>query len=210
MSDTVNVILDAADMCDGDYSGQLTINSNDPDTPEAMIPVLMTIQGEPAPPEIPAPISPANGTTDVAQPFILDWSDAPTATLYRLQIDTGAAFVSTMKDTSITNSQCELSDFAEGTTLYWRVSAENAIGWSDWCPAWNFSTEITWMCGDPDGSKSINILDVTRLINYLYKEGSAPDPLEAGDIDGDGKINILDISYLINYLYKGGPHPDCE
>jgi len=210
MSDTVNVILDAADMYDGDYSGQLTINSNDPDTPEAMIPVLMTIQGEPAPPEIPAPISPANGTTDIAQPFILDWSDAPTATLYRLQIDTGAAFVSTMKDTSITNSQCELSDFAEGTTLYWRVRAENAIGWSDWCPAWNFSTEITWMCGDPDGSKSINILDVTRLINYLYKEGSAPDPLEAGDIDGDGKINILDISYLINYLYKGGPHPDCE
>ena len=30
------------------------------------------------------------------------------------------------------------------------------------------------ICGDIDGSGSINILDVTYLVNYLYKDGPEP------------------------------------
>jgi len=65
-------------------------------------------------------------------------------------------------------------------------------------------------CGDVDNSGAINILDVTFLINYLYKGGPAPDPIESADVNADDIINILDITYLINYLYLGGPAPDCE
>lgn len=65
------------------------------------------------------------------------------------------------------------------------------------------------ICGDADGSGLVNILDVTRLINYLYKGGPAPDPLEGGDSNGSGQLNILDVTYLINFLYKGGPDPIC-
>jgi len=64
-------------------------------------------------------------------------------------------------------------------------------------------------CGDPDASCSISILDVTHLINYIYKGGSVPYPLEAGDTDGNGNTNLLDVVYLINYMYKGGPAPVC-
>jgi len=67
-----------------------------------------------------------------------------------------------------------------------------------------------FVCGDADGNANINILDVTYLINYLYKGGPPPDPEEAGDANGDGNINILDVTYLINYLYKGGPEPVCS
>lgn len=66
-----------------------------------------------------------------------------------------------------------------------------------------------YICGDADGSEAINLLDVTYLINYLYKGGPAPDPIEAGDADGSSAINILDVTYLIRYLYKGGPEPVC-
>jgi len=66
-----------------------------------------------------------------------------------------------------------------------------------------------YVCGDADGTGDINILDVTFLINYLYKGGSMPDPVEAGDADGSGGINLLDVTYLINYLYKFGPEPIC-
>jgi len=66
-----------------------------------------------------------------------------------------------------------------------------------------------YVCGDADGDGSVNILDVTFLINYLYKEGPAPDPLESADVDYSGSINILDVTYLINYLYKDGPEPIC-
>ena len=67
-----------------------------------------------------------------------------------------------------------------------------------------------FMCGDVNGSGGINILDVTYLINYLYKGGPAPEFPEAADVNMSGSINILDISYIINYLYKGGPEPVCE
>jgi hypothetical protein len=68
-----------------------------------------------------------------------------------------------------------------------------------------------WDCrpGDPNGNVTINILDVTYLINYVYKGGPAPKPYAicSGDPNGNCVVNILDITYLINFVYKGGPAP---
>ena len=66
-----------------------------------------------------------------------------------------------------------------------------------------------YICGDADGNDAVNLLDITFLINYLYKSGPAPDPIEAADADGSGSVNLLDVTYLINYLYKSGPAPEC-
>nr|MBN2278466.1 thrombospondin type 3 repeat-containing protein [candidate division Zixibacteria bacterium] len=66
-----------------------------------------------------------------------------------------------------------------------------------------------YICGDVNHSGGVNILDVTYLINYLYKSGPPPDPEISGDANGSGSINILDATYLINYLYKSGPAPVC-
>jgi len=66
-----------------------------------------------------------------------------------------------------------------------------------------------FICGDADGSQAVNILDVTYLINYLYRGGPTPEPEISGDVDGSGGINILDGTYLINYLYRDGPEPVC-
>ncbi|MEW5924063.1 MAG: dockerin type I domain-containing protein, partial [Candidatus Zixiibacteriota bacterium] len=65
------------------------------------------------------------------------------------------------------------------------------------------------LCGDCDNSGSVNILDVTYLVGYLYKGGPAPNPPIIGDTDGSGALNILDVTFLISYLYKGGPQPRC-
>ena len=67
-----------------------------------------------------------------------------------------------------------------------------------------------YICGDASGNGAINILDATFMINYLYKGGAAPDPLESADMNGSGGINILDVTYLISYLYMGGPAPICR
>ena len=63
------------------------------------------------------------------------------------------------------------------------------------------------MAGDANGDDIINILDITCLIDYLYKGGPAPIPEASGDVNCDAIINILDITYLINYLYKDGTEP---
>ncbi|PKK83589.1 MAG: hypothetical protein CVT49_07480 [candidate division Zixibacteria bacterium HGW-Zixibacteria-1] len=66
-----------------------------------------------------------------------------------------------------------------------------------------------FLCGDASDDGNVNLLDLTYLINYLYKGGTAPNPIALSDVDNSGAINILDVTYLINYLYKNGPQPDC-
>ncbi|UCD95576.1 MAG: hypothetical protein JSU69_05865, partial [Candidatus Zixiibacteriota bacterium] len=64
-------------------------------------------------------------------------------------------------------------------------------------------------CGDTDGDQSVNILDVSQIINFLYRNGPPPRPMDSGDVNGSGNINLLDATYLINFLYKNGPEPGC-
>ncbi len=64
-----------------------------------------------------------------------------------------------------------------------------------------------YVAGDANGNGTVNILDATFIISYLYKQGPAPNPLEAGNANGVGVINILDATYLISYLYKSGMPP---
>jgi len=68
----------------------------------------------------------------------------------------------------------------------------------------------TYICGDMEGNRIVNLLDITYLINHLYKGGPEPNDLNAADVNNDDLLNILDITYLINFLYKGGPAPNCD
>jgi hypothetical protein len=89
---------------------------------------------------------------------------------------------------------------AKAVTIKTNVSADQVI---------TINEVTSFVCGDANGNGTVNILDITYLINYVYKGGPAPDPLESGDVNSTGTINILDITYLINYVYKGGPDPYC-
>ena len=70
-------------------------------------------------------------------------------------------------------------------------------------------TELPYICGDVDQSGSVNILDITFLIGYLYKGGPAPQYPGSADANNSGSVNLLDVTFLISYLYKGGPVPEC-
>jgi len=75
--------------------------------------------------------------------------------------------------------------------------------------AYDIGCDITFICGDIDVSGFINLLDITYLIDYLYKGGPEPANINMADVNHSGSVNILDAVYLINYLYKGGPAPAC-
>ncbi|MEW5925603.1 MAG: FISUMP domain-containing protein, partial [Candidatus Zixiibacteriota bacterium] len=66
-----------------------------------------------------------------------------------------------------------------------------------------------YLCGDVDDNGFVNLLDITHLINYLYRYGPPPSDAQMGDVNSSGSLNLLDVTYLINYLYRGGPEPDC-
>ena len=57
--------------------------------------------------------------------------------------------------------------------------------------------------GDVDGSGSVNINDVTALINYLLSGNTSGINVSAADCDQSGNVNITDVTTLINYLLSG-------
>ncbi|NIN01455.1 MAG: M6 family metalloprotease domain-containing protein [candidate division Zixibacteria bacterium] len=73
--------------------------------------------------------------------------------------------------------------------------------------AW-LKTPLHYVAGDADGNQTVNAGDIVYLINYLFRDGPAPDPLEAGDANGNCVLEAGDIVYLISYLFRGGPPPE--
>jgi hypothetical protein len=63
--------------------------------------------------------------------------------------------------------------------------------------------------GDINLDGNVNVTDVVRLIQYLFKGGPSPNPIEVADVNLDGRISITDVIVLVNYLFKGGPKPSC-
>jgi len=61
--------------------------------------------------------------------------------------------------------------------------------------------------GDANGDGLIDLADIVHLINFLYRNGDPPAPMEAGDANSDGIVDVADVVYLVNYLYRGGDPP---
>jgi hypothetical protein len=102
------------------------------------------------------------------------------------------------------------SNFHENEMVNVTLTAE--IGSSEGIPldssyAWSFTTNMGR--GDVNEDGIVDISDAIFLLNYLYRNGPAPDPLEIGDVNGDDLVDLQDAIYLINYLFKNGPSPGC-
>ena len=57
--------------------------------------------------------------------------------------------------------------------------------------------------GDVNGDGSVNISDVTVLIDYLLNGNTSGVNISAADCNQDGSVNIGDVTVLIDYLLKG-------
>ena len=52
--------------------------------------------------------------------------------------------------------------------------------------------------GDVDGNGTVNVSDVTALVNMIL--GVIPMDIEAGDVDGNGAVNVSDVTALVNII----------
>jgi hypothetical protein len=68
---------------------------------------------------------------------------------------------------------------------------------------------IDYPPGDANADGGVDLGDAVYILNYLFKGGPAPGPLQAGDANSDGLVGVGDAIFLLNYLFKGGPPPEC-
>jgi hypothetical protein len=77
-----------------------------------------------------------------------------------------------------------------------------------WLPR-QFDAVVGWVeltasqRGDVNGDGSVNISDVTALIDYLLTGNASGINLSGADCNQDGSINISDVTALIDYLLTG-------
>ena len=103
------------------------------------------------------------------------------------------------------------------TFYYYRL--ENNVGFGESIPC-SADDGIVYVCplpsghepGNVDGITSsgnpINVSDLSYLVNYLFKGGQPPQPVQLnGDVDCSLRINVADLTYLVDYLFRAGPAP---
>lgn len=146
-----------------------------------------------------------------------DWETATDPNLfdqvrYDLYVSTAYQFPpdqTTIDADLVASEHTKILDYG---TYYWKVKAKDNRGGERWSNHIKYFM-VTGMrhlpIGDLNSDGFIDIGDVVFSINYLYKSGPAPDPLEIGDCNCDGVVNLGDVVYLINYLFKGGAPPSC-
>jgi len=80
-------------------------------------------------------------------------------------------------------------------------------------PAWGgpYCFEIVDCCvgnrGDVNGDGvGPNIVDLARLVDYLFRGKPAPSCRLEADVNGDGMpYNLIDLNFIVNYIHRGGP-----
>jgi bacillopeptidase F len=86
---------------------------------------------------------------------------------------------------------------------------ENTYGWGiiDAYAAVRAAQQESYVAGDANGDGVCEMADVVYLVNYLFQNGSPPDPMAAGDPNASCLVDGADVMYLVNYLFKNGPAP---
>ncbi len=63
--------------------------------------------------------------------------------------------------------------------------------------------------GDANSDGDVNVGDAVYIIQYIFKSGQSPEPIEAGDANCDGSVNVGDAVYLIRFCFNDGSPPGC-
>ncbi len=157
---------------------------------------------------VPQLVSPAD-EVNLCSPLTFDfvWSDGGEALFYTLEFAADSEFVNGVVTIDNLEDTTYSVTLARGT-YYWHVKSNNLCGEESFYQDSPFSFTI-YHSGDATNDGTIDLSDAIWILNYLYKSGPEPDPLESGDATCDGLVDLADAVRLLNYLFKAGPPPCC-
>ncbi len=95
-------------------------------------------------PATPTLSSPGDGATSVGTTINMKWNSSTGAASYRLQVSTDSDFATTVYNQGgLAALSASVSGLNFLTKYYWRVSATNSVGTSNWSVVWRFTTVIS-------------------------------------------------------------------
>jgi parallel beta-helix repeat protein len=124
---------------------------------------------------------------------------------YRLYVSIDSEFTFVAIYDSIYQTSFPVPSLDYGTHYWWKVIAIDTKGNETECD--NVPDFLTWVLGDANADNSVNLGDAVFLINLVFNNGLAPDPLKIADVNGDCYVNLGDAVYLVNYVFNNGPEP---
>jgi hypothetical protein len=147
------------------------------------------------------------GYTCSPDTFKFRWSKTSSDLSYMLQYAQDADFTTGLVTAGPFTDTSYSASLSWGT-YYWHVKSINLCGKESAYQDSPFSFYV-YKIGDVTQDGTVDVSDVIYLINYLYKGGPAPVPMECANVSGDEIVDISDAVYLLNYLFKHGPTPKC-
>jgi hypothetical protein len=138
--------------------------------------------------------------------FLFVWSHSGEGLLYALEYDQDPGFPTPTLVEGLADTVYNV--LLPRGSYFWRVAAVNECGAQSPYQEPPFSFYV-FAAGDATNDGIVNIADVVHVVNYLYKQGEEPNPVQSGDATCDGIVDLADVVWLIGYLYKSGPAPCC-
>ena len=116
-------------------------------------------------PKTPVLLSPPNGETGDSTSVILKWNGVDSTTSYHMQFSDAPDFSSILGDKpGINLNYFQIGNLKSSTKYYWRISAANLNGSSDWSDVWSFITkEVTAVDNNPSNTPAL--YDLTNYPN---------------------------------------------
>ncbi|HOP06447.1 MAG TPA: hypothetical protein PLF13_04060 [candidate division Zixibacteria bacterium] len=109
---------------------------------------------------------------------------------------------------------CGPFDFAPGDSQYVEVKMVVGQGEDRLSSITRMKEMLDYCCllrGDftHDAIPSLDISDLVRLVDYIFRGGTAAECAEEADVNADGgeAPDISDIVYFVHYIFLGGPAP---
>jgi len=153
-------------------------------------------------------VAPRPGGFVHANPPGFGW---PNKTNVDFQLSSDLDFYTILIDSTIASSTFQPASpltITDTSTFYWRIKPAGSPNYSS-IYAFNLVSSNS-SCGDVDGiAGPINILDLTYIVDRIFRGGPPPPNFANADLNNDGAFNILDLTVIVDYIFRGGQPPVC-
>ena len=170
------------------------------------------------PPEQTQLLLPIDGAITQDPTPMFDWSEVTksgASVVYDLYLSTDSTFpagpLTTVYSGISVSEFTPTNSLAANVITYWKVVARDLAGNSSTSTVRSVK-HILFICGDVNNDLAgPNILDLTYLVDYIFRGGPLPPIPAAADVNGSGgNPNILDLTKIVDRIFRGAPLPTCQ